>query len=117
MAEYRIEQTTGYNGLAVYGTNAEFLRCKEPEVIVSGPADTGKTFAMCLKLHLCACKYPRAAIAIVRKTQTSCYNTILRTFTEHILGPDISEWPCVAYGGTNKPERFNLMVLSYSLLA
>jgi len=62
---------------------------------------------MCLKVHLCACKYPGSAIAVLRKTQTSCYNTILRTFTEKILGPDIQQWPCESYGGLNKPERFN----------
>jgi len=74
---------------------------------VHGAAETGKTYAMCLKVHLCACKYPGSAIAILRKTQTSCYTTILRTFTEKILGPDVQQWPCESYGGLNKPERFN----------
>lgn len=95
------------HGVAVYGNNLDFLRCKDSEVLCSGPADTGKTYALCLKLHLCASKYSGASIAMVRKTQTSCYNTVVRTFTEKILGTDSSRWPCVPYGGFNRPTRFN----------
>ena len=104
-SEYVVQSSD--DGLQVYGQNYEFLRCKDPAIICVGPADTGKTFAMCLKLHLCACKYPGASLALVRKTQTSCYNTVVQTFTKKILGPDVENWPCVAYGGLNKPSRFN----------
>ena len=95
------------DGIQVHGNNLRFLRCKDPECVCAGPADTGKTFALCLKVHLCACKYAGASIALVRKTQTSCYNTVIRTFTEKILGPNVHEWPCIPYGGLNRPERFN----------
>ena len=94
-------------GINLYGGNLAFFKSRAAECILAGPADTGKTFALCLKVHLCACKYPRAAIALVRKTQTSCYNTVVRTFTERILGPDTTGWPCIPYGGMNRPERFN----------
>jgi len=103
--EYIVEPDK--NGVQVYGGNHDFLSSKSPEAMLHGPAETGKTFALCLKIHLCACKYPRSKIALVRKTQTSCYNTVVRTFTDKILGPDISKWPCEPYGGMNKPERFN----------
>jgi len=102
--KYIIRQ--GKDGLQIYGNNLQFLKCKSPEIVLSGPADTGKTFALCLKVHLCACKYPGAVIVFVRKTQSSCYNTVLRTFTG-ILGPDVDQWPCTPYGGLNKTERFN----------
>ena len=73
-SKYVIRQ--GDDGIGLYGNNLAFYKCKDPEVICSGPADTGKSYAMCLKVHMCACKYKGASIAIVRKTQTSCYSTI-----------------------------------------
>lgn len=102
---YVIRETE--NGIGLQGENLAFFRYKGAESVLAGPADTGKTFALCLKVHLCACKYPGASIAIVRRTQTSCYNTVIRTFTERILGPDPTKWPCIPYGGMNRPERFN----------
>ena len=107
MASRKYVIREGSNGVNLYGNNLAFYHCKDPEVMCAGGADTGKTFAMCLKVHMCACKYPNASIAIVRKTQTSCYSTILRTFMDKILGPDVADWPCVPYGGTNRTERFN----------
>ena len=95
------------DGLRVYGNNLEFLRSRGSEIICHGPAETGKTFAACLKLHLCALKYPHSKLAIIRKTQTSCYDTIVKTYTDKILGKDIEKWPCIPYGGTNRPKQFN----------
>ena len=94
------------DGKNVYGGNHEFLSYQGAEAIIHGPAETGKTFSLCLKLHLCACKYKNANIALVRKTQTSIYSTVLKTFTEKILGKR-EEWPCNPYGGDNKPEKFD----------
>ncbi len=105
--QYRIESDPTGNGTNVYGGNYGFLKYQRGESLIHGPAETGKTFAMCLKIHLCACKYPGSTHAIIRKTQTSCYNTVVRTFMDKILGRDVNDWPCEAYGGVNKPERFN----------
>jgi len=95
----------GEGGKEVYGANLAIFQYQGPEAIIHGPAETGKTYALCLKAHLCACKYRGAAIAIVRKTQTSTYSTILQTYTRKILGKR-EDWPCIPYGGENKPERF-----------
>lgn len=95
---------TGANGIEVYGGNKEFLRYHGSEGVCHGPAETGKSFALCLKLHLVACKYPDANLAIVRKTQTSVYPTILQTFIDKILGR-CEEMPCTLYGGENKTEK------------
>lgn len=100
---YIVERGNG--GISLYGGNLEFFRYRGPEAIVSGPADTGKTLALCLKVHLCACKYPKANILILRKTQISTYSTVLQTFKEQILGP-LDEWPCFPYGGDKRPSRF-----------
>lgn len=68
-----------------YGDNLKAYRCRDPEVILSGPADTGKTLALLSKLHHCALKYPGASIVILRKVQTDTYSTVLQTFINKVL--------------------------------
>jgi PBSX family phage terminase large subunit len=98
-ADYQIH----YNkrgGIRFYGGNREFFYSHDPEVIVSGPAETGKTLAACWKLHLLAMKYPGARLAFARKTQASMYGTVLQTFDRVIKGANIE-----IYGG-NRPEIY-----------
>jgi phage terminase large subunit len=75
------------------------LRYKGKEAILSGPAETGKTYSALWKLHLCALKYPGASIVIARKTLTSTYSTVVVTFQNKVLGAS----PVQPYGG-KKPQ-------------
>ena len=70
-----------------YGTCEELLYCKEPEVLICGPAGTGKSRAALEKMHICAMKYPGSRHLIVRKTRTSLTQSALVTFDEHVV-PD-----------------------------
>lgn len=70
-----------------YGSCADLLYCKEPEVLICGPAGTGKSRAALEKLHICAMKYPGSRHLIVRKTRTSLTQSALVTFDEHVV-PD-----------------------------
>ena len=88
------------NGYTPYGGNREFFYAREQEVIVEGPAETGKTLAACWRVHLSCLKYPGAQWAIVRKVQASIYGSVLQTFERVIKGA-----PVEAYGG-NKPEAY-----------
>jgi PBSX family phage terminase large subunit len=83
-----------------YGGNADLLYSHEPEVLVEGPAETGKTLVCCWKTHLICSKYPGAQMTILRKTQASIYGSVLQTFQRVIEGA-----PIVPYGG-EKPEKF-----------
>lgn len=83
-----------------YGGAFEFMVNHDPECVIHGPAETGKTLAACWKLHIIACKYPGAQLAIVRKTQKSVYGSVLQTFEKVIAGAPVN-----AYGG-RKPERY-----------
>lgn len=83
-----------------YGGNADLIYSHEPEVIVEGPAETGKTYAACWKSHLIAIKYAGAQGAIIRKTQASMYGSVLQTFGRVIDGAPVQQ-----YGG-EKPEKF-----------
>ena len=85
-----------------YGDNLAAMYCKDNECVIAAAAETGKTIAMLSKLHFCAMKYPGAALAILRKTQSSSYNTVLVTFQEKILG----DFPVEVYGG-EKPQFFD----------
>jgi len=88
------------DGYTPYGGNREFFYAHEQEVIVEGPAETGKTLSACWRVHLSCLKYPGAQWAIVRKVQSSIYGSVLQTFERVIKGA-----PVEAYGG-NKPEAY-----------
>jgi len=82
------------------GACKEFIYCHDPEVIIHGPAETGKTLAACWLLHLTAMKYSGVQLAIVRKTQKSVYGSVLQTFARVI-----KDSPVKIYGG-EKPEEY-----------
>lgn len=59
--------------------------CRDPEILVEGPAGTGKTRGVMEKLNFCAMKYARARILVVRATRVSMNETVLQVFEEHVL--------------------------------
>lgn len=69
------------------GAGAEVFRRREPEVLLAGPAGTGKTRAALEKLHLCASKYRGIRALMVRKTHVSLTATALVTYREKVLHP------------------------------
>lgn len=104
MTMYEIRQgEAGSADYTFYGGVRDFVRYKGAEAICHGPAETGKTLGALYKLHLCACKYPGAAIVICRKTLASTFATVLQTFVNKVLKEDA---PVSHYGG-EKPEWFD----------
>ena len=87
--------------LSFYGANRAAILCRDPEVILAGPADTGKTIAMLWKLDAIAKQYPKASLVIARKQQTDLWGTVIESFKRYILG----EQPIRVYGG-EKPEFY-----------
>ena len=100
MPSYQIRYNSP-SGIKFYGGNREFFYSRDPEVIVSGPAETGKTLTACWKAHILAMLYPGIQAAIVRKTQASVYGSVLQTFNRVIKGS-----PVTVYGG-QRPEAYN----------
>lgn len=82
------------------GAIGEFFDSIEHEVILAGPADTGKTFAGCWKMHIACATIPNTQVLLVRKNQNSLTGTIIRTFQRVIEGVDVD-----LYGGQT-PTRF-----------
>jgi hypothetical protein len=63
-----------------YGGALGMWRCREREIILDGPAGTGKTRAALEKGYRCALKYAGARILLARKTRVSASESILPTF-------------------------------------
>ena len=84
------------------GRAEELLYCKAPEVLLSGPAGTGKSRANLEKLHLCCQKYPGMRGLIVRKTRESCTESALVTFEEKVVPRN---HPILQSGGQRKMRQ------------
>lgn len=85
------------------GACRELFYAKDPEVLLSGPAGTGKSRACLEKLLLQAMRYPGMRGLICRKTQTSLGSTTLVTWRERVAAEAIAAGICRFHGGS--PER------------
>ena len=88
-----------------YGGNLDFIRDKSDEVMIHGPAETGKTLAALWKIHRCALKYDNASLVIARKILSDTYSTVLQTYEKKVLG-NPRWWGVEPYGG-EKPQWFD----------
>jgi phage terminase large subunit len=68
-----------------FGAALELFYCKEPEVILDGPAGTGKSRGVLEKVHICLQKYEGARGLLARKTRASLTQTAMVTFEQHVL--------------------------------
>jgi len=101
---------------------------RSPEIIIDGPAGTGKTRAILEKVHLVAENWPGSRGLIVRKTRASLTQSGLVTFQKHVLPPatDVRfhtqnqefQYPngsVVAVGGLDKDSK--VMSSEYDIIA
>jgi phage terminase large subunit len=91
----------------LYGGADKFWKYKGQEVILSGPYETGKTYAALLKLHAVLVKYPNARAFITRQTYKSLLSTAIVTYENKVLPthPDSPHSPIRKYG-KSKPEFY-----------
>jgi PBSX family phage terminase large subunit len=82
------------------GAASEALRRRDPEVLLSGPAGTGKSRGVLEKLNLVALKYPGARILIVRQTAISLTSTALVTWEEHVVPEGLRAGLLSFFGGS-----------------
>lgn len=68
-----------------YGAAIAAWKSRRSELVLSGPAGTGKSRACLEKLHFCADKYAGMRGLIVRKTRTSVTQTAMVTFEQKVL--------------------------------
>jgi hypothetical protein len=84
-----------------YGAAADLLfDRRDPEIVLSGPAGTGKSRGALEYVHKTLLEYPKVRALIVRKTLTSLTATGLVTYREKVLHP----LDRVKFFGGNKEE-------------
>lgn len=86
-----------------YGECSRLFSYRGDELLLSGPAGTGKSRACLEKLNLAALKYPGMKGAISRKTAASIGGTALETFRKFVI-PELTEGGQVKYYGGSAQE-------------
>lgn len=86
------------------GNNLVFQSSNAPEIILEGPAETGKTVATLSRLNALAWKYPGIQAVIVRKRHVDLLPSALQTFERKVLGATregskLVGTPVTVYGG------------------
>jgi hypothetical protein len=84
------------------GAAAALLERRDPEVLLSGPAGTGKSRACLEKGHLLASLNPESRGLMVRKTAVSLTSTGLVTYREHVAKKAIDSGVVRWYGGSQQ---------------
>lgn len=69
-----------------HGAIRALWACRAPEVLVDGPAGTGKTRGVLEKGVLATLKYPGARVLLTRKTRASLTESVLVTLEDKVLG-------------------------------
>jgi len=60
---------------------------RDPEILLEGPAGTGKTRTVLEYIHACCQRYPKTRALLLRKTRESLTESVLFTFEDLVLGP------------------------------
>jgi len=68
------------------GAANKLFHCRDPMVLMDGPAGTGKTRAILEKINALANKYPGSRHLITRATRASMSESVLVTFEEKVMG-------------------------------
>lgn len=84
------------------GAARALFTTRAAEVLLDGPAGTGKSLAALWRLHLTCLKHPGARCLIVRKTAVSLGSTTLVTFEEQVIPAAMKEGVVRWYGGSQK---------------
>lgn len=83
------------------------FECRDPEVLISGPAGTGKSRIALQKVHMAALKYPGMRALLVRKTLVSLTSTSLVTFREKVAAEALANRQVTFRGNSmQEPAQF-----------
>lgn len=84
------------------GAALEVFRRREEEVLLAGPAGTGKSRAAMEKLHLMALLNPGMRGLIIRKTATSLTSSALKTWERDVVKEALIDGSVYFHGGSNR---------------
>lgn len=89
------------------GAAIQLLKCRAGEVLMAGPAGTGKSRACLEKVHLLALANPESRALLLRKTQKSLASTGLVTFRQKVAKEGIANGVLKWFGGsTEQPAGY-----------
>lgn len=110
-----------------HGGPLRFILCQEPEVILGGPAGTGKSRAALEKIYILAHKHPGMRALMVRKTRQSLTQSTMVTFEKNVIPPGANvvfrtteqeyrfpQGSVLVVGGLDRPTR--IMSTEYDLI-
>lgn len=81
-------EASGYTiRYAPRGASLDLFHDRGDEVLLAGPAGTGKSLSALQKLHAAMSKYPNAKSFMARKTRSSMTNSCIDMFERHVLKP------------------------------
>lgn len=96
---------TGTTHTHVYeprGGCKEVMECRAEEVLISGPAGTGKSRACLEKIFMACILTPKTRALIVRKTLRSLGSTALVTWRNYVAKEALETGTVVYYGGSSQ---------------
>lgn len=96
--------------LTFRAANLEALSSRAGELVVTGPAGTGKSIALLWKLHRAAEDYPKSRHLMLRKTRASLTNSAMVSFEEKVLPPN---HPALYGASGQRIERKNRSTYTY----
>lgn len=89
------------------GACARAIECRLPELLVSGPAGTGKSRALLEKVHMLALLHPGMQALLVRKVRDTLSGSILKTWREFVIPEAKAAGICEFYGGSaEEPPQY-----------
>jgi PBSX family phage terminase large subunit len=99
--------TTPTHRYEPWGAALEAFAYRGPELLLSGPAGTGKSRALIEKMHLMCLSNPGMRALMVRKVRDTLTNTGLVTYREHVAKEAIERGDVSFYGGSaSEPAQF-----------
>lgn len=84
------------------GTIKAVMADRSPEIVVAGPAGTGKSRGILEKLFLIAMKYPGCRILILRLTSVSLSATGMQTWEKFVIKEALAVGAVAFFGGSKR---------------
>jgi len=84
------------------GAGKELLESKAAQILIAGPAGTGKSVAAMTKIHLACLLVPGVRALVVRKTHASLTASTLVTFRKQVAPEAIKSNLLLFYGGSGQ---------------
>lgn len=82
------------------GAAAELLTSRAPEVLISGPAGTGKSLASLMKLHITLAAVPGTQALLVRSTLAALTSSTIVSFEKEVASQDLASGKLRFHGGS-----------------